>query len=486
MPLRSSILWAYLGQVVSIIAALGSSIILAHILTPHELGVFAIAFAVSGLLQAVGPLGLSAYIIRENQLSEETLASASTLNGVAGIVFALVLFALSAIPKQVLGDPAAGSVLRFLALLPLFAALSFRALSLLQREMRFKRIAIIAAISACSGAAVSIVFAFAGQSYMSPAYGTATAAALSSIGYNVAAPQQFSTRISFAQWKTIASFGFRITSVSGVMAVAGRANEVLVGRLLGLGPLGLYTRATTLANPIWDSIYGTATRVLYARMAEDMRTTGELHMTFLKGLENITAVMWPFLLGLAVLSGPVIFIVFGPVWVPSATPLSLLLIAQVIMMCFGMNWELFVLHDQVSAQSRIEVVRSIIWVAACAIGCSFGLIGAASASVVAALVGLLMYVPHVRRLSGTPKSALTSIYRRSGALTVVAVLPSLVLMVVSHWSFRTSLVWICFAVCLGIVCWCLALRLLNHSLWTDAKTLLACEEKARSQSGSAL
>src|SRR5690242_10676088 len=125
MPLRSSILWAYFGQGVAVAAAFASSVVLAHILTPHELGVFAIAFAFSGFLQAMGPLGIAAYVIRERNLTDETLASAATVNGVSAVVFAVALFLLSWIPEIVLGDPNAGPVLRVLAILPLFGIFSF-------------------------------------------------------------------------------------------------------------------------------------------------------------------------------------------------------------------------------------------------------------------------------------------------------------------------------------------------------------------------
>jgi O-antigen/teichoic acid export membrane protein len=462
-----------MGQAGSLLASFTSSVVLAHILTPHELGLFAIAFALSAILQAMGPLGIVAYVVREKRLTEETLASASTVNGVAALFFGMALFALSWAPKIVLGDANAGTVLRVLAFLPLLSALSFRSNAMLQREMRFKRIAIVAACAATFGAVASITLALNGYSYMSPAYGTLAATGFSSLAYNLGTPYRSSKRISFAQWKAITWFGFRITSISGVAGIASRTNEIMIGRLLGLGSLGQYTRATGLANPIWDNIYGASTRVLYARMAEDVRTTGDLHATFLRGLENITAVMWPFLIGLAVLSGPAIRIIYGPVWAPAAIPLSLLLLSQVIMMCFGMYWELFIIRDEVSKQTRIEVLRSIIWVAACAFGCMFGLIGAAAGSIIAAISGFLMYVPHVRRLSGIARNALPSIYRRSAILTGAAVFPSVVLMMITRWSPRTPMPLIFLAVSLGIISWCVALRRMRHPLWSELASVAA-------------
>ena len=53
----------------------------------------------------------------------------------------------------------------------------------------------------------------------------------------------------------------------------------------------------------------------------------------------ITALMWPALIGLAILSGPVVLLLYGAKWLPAALPLSALLVAQFIGVSFGMNWE---------------------------------------------------------------------------------------------------------------------------------------------------
>jgi hypothetical protein len=73
---------------------------------------------------------------------------------------------------------------------------------------------------------------------------------------------------------------------------------------------------------------------------------------------------------------PAIFILYGEPWLGAAAPLSLVLIAQVIAVGFGMNWELFVLKDETARQTRIEGVRGGLGLTAFTIGASISLTAA--------------------------------------------------------------------------------------------------------------
>src|SRR5690606_27080310 len=126
---------------------------------------------------------------------------------------------------------------------------------------------------------------------------------------------------------------------------------------------------------------GTATRLAFAQLATDFRRTGELRATFLRSIQLITAVMWPMLLGLAVLSKPVILLMFGANWVEAALPLSLLMVAQFAVLAFGMNWELFVLRDETALQTRFEAIRAVVSLLLFTAGCAISIEAAAASRI---------------------------------------------------------------------------------------------------------
>jgi hypothetical protein len=71
--IRRAIAWTVAGQVVSFAATFGMTVVLARILAPREIGMFAIAAAVSGVLQALAAFGVGTYVVREHQLTPAVL-----------------------------------------------------------------------------------------------------------------------------------------------------------------------------------------------------------------------------------------------------------------------------------------------------------------------------------------------------------------------------------------------------------------------------
>jgi O-antigen/teichoic acid export membrane protein len=100
-------------------------VIIARLLSPHELGVYAPAVATVGLITVVATLGLSAYLIREVELSEQRRATAFTVNAIINLALSLAILAFSfALPKY-FDDDSVGPVLRYFVFCPFLRLLAF-------------------------------------------------------------------------------------------------------------------------------------------------------------------------------------------------------------------------------------------------------------------------------------------------------------------------------------------------------------------------
>lgn len=467
MSVRRSLVWAFSGQFFTFAIQFAGSIAIARLLSPSELGIYAISMAALGLVQVFATFGIASYIVREAELAPGTLETAFTVNALLAIALTLMLIVLSFVAGPVLGDARAGSVLRIVALANLLGILSFRPAAMLQREMQFKLLSIISVTNGLVQTLGTVFFALWGASYMSPAYASLLSAGVAMALTLIFGRAHIGFRPSRAGWRPIITFGLQMMSVSGVATITGRLSDLILGRLLGVAALGLYGRASNLSGQIFDNLYGTATRVVFVQLSKDCREGGPWQTTYLRGFAMITAFMWPLLSGMAILSRPVIQILYGERWLPAAWPLSALMVAQVIGVGFGMNWELFVLRGETGRQARFEVARLVLSVPIFAIGCLFGILAAALAKIVDAVIGWVVYYPHVQRLAETAPRDIPLIYRDGGALTLVAVLPSLMLMIAFNWSPETPFVLIAGAVALGVGCWLAVLFWLRHPLYNE-------------------
>jgi O-antigen/teichoic acid export membrane protein len=213
---------------------------------------------------------------------------------------------------------------------------------------------------------------------------------------------------------------------------------------------------------IFANLYGTATRVLFVRFSRAYHDQGDWRGIYLRSFAIITAFMWPLLVGLAVLSQPVVLLLYGEAWLPAALPLSAMMIGQVIGIAFGFNWELFVLRGEIGRQSRYEIARFIIGMPIFVVGCLFSVLAATIAKIADAMIGLALYYPHVRRLAELDPYDIPRIYRDSAALTFAAVLPAVIVMINYDWSPRTPLPIIGAAIAAGGALWLAVIAATRH------------------------
>lgn len=464
MSVRKSLVWTYGSQAATFFITFGTSVVMARLLTPREFGVFALASATSAVLGIFLAFGVQSYLLREGELGKPLLRAVFTVNAILNVCLSLALFVTGWVEGHIFGEPDVESVMNLTALTPLIGVFEFIPSTLYMREMRYDLISAVTIIRTLVTAATNLTFAFLGLGATSLATGPVAAGLVGVIIFNLKRPADIILRPSFVGVKPIIVFGLQMMSIGGVAQLAARVGDILLGRILGLVTLGLYSRASNLAGLVYYNVYGLASRVVFVKLSADLREKGTLHETFLRTLQMITAAMWPILLGVAILAGPVIRTLYGPRWVAAAGPLAMLMIAQFVVMAFGMNWELFVLRKETARQTRFEMIRAVVGLGAFTAGATFSMVGAAAGRILEALVGYFLYRPHMDRMAGTVPGELERVYGESLLLTVGAVWPSLLLMLFTRWSADTPLPWIVAAVLVGVATWALLLVRRSHPL----------------------
>ena len=445
------------------------SVVLARYLSLHEAGIYAAALAVVGVLSLIQTLGLQALIVREETLTPELSASAFTINALISIGLSALIALTSVWGGRFLGDVGVQRALSALALTPLFGIFAFLPSAVLERHGRFRELALIGTAGNLAGTIVSIVLVIDGFSFMTVAYAQWANQFVAAILMNVIGFQYVSLKVSFRAWRRIADFGLQMLAVTGISALSLRLSDVLLARFLGLSVLGLYSRASSVNGLLWTNIHLLIGRVMLVDYADLNRAGVPLRARYMQTIEMITVVLWPAFVGLAVLSGPFIRIIYGAKWVPAAPALSLLALASAVLVAITMTWEIFAATNQLRTQTRIEFIRSFLALGAFVVGCQISLTAAAAARIVDAVFALFLYRPYLNRMTATVFADFLSIYARSALLTVVAMVPSIALMTLFDWRADVPLAWLGASIVLGVLLWAAALALSRHPLTLELR-----------------
>ncbi|MDX3911251.1 MAG: oligosaccharide flippase family protein [Sphingobium sp.] len=469
MTVKRSLAWMGGAQVVSMVLQFASTIVLARYLTLHDAGIYAVALALVAVLALIQNLGLQALIVREEVLTPEISTTAFTINALISIVLAGVIEAVSLAGGQFVGDPGVQRALSVLAITPLFQIFIFLPAATLEREGRFKEIALVNTAGTVCGTVATIILVLYGYSYMSVPYAQWVNGAVTAILMCIVGFRHVSFRIGFHSWRRVGDFGLQMLAVSGINSLSTRLSDIAVARLLGLSALGLYSRASGLNGMIWSNVHLLIGRVMLVDYAALHRSGESLRERYLRTVEIVTAILWPAFIGFAIIAKPFILIVYGERWIGAAAPLALIMLGSVIQVAITMTWELFAATGQLRTQTRIEFIRSGVALSAFVGGCMISLEAAAAARVVDALFALFLYRPHLNRMTGTSLSDFTGIYGRSALLTLLACAPAGVLSAYHGFNADIAVVPLLAAVLGGVILWGGGLYFLRHPLAAELR-----------------
>ena len=467
MAVRSSFVWMAFGQASYFGLQFVGSIIVARLLGPYDMGVFAIAMAVVGMIGVVQMVGLNTFLVREPVLTPEVIATAATVNLAIAVLMSVAIAGLALVGDAVFAEAGVRRLLLVVAVVPLIGQLAFVPNAMLERDGAFRVIAIVKAASTALGMALTIWLATLGYRYMSLAYSQVATALLTNLAINLVARRHVSFRLSVKHWSAMARFGGQIFAVAGLTRVASRLMELVLGRTLGVAALGLYARASSNHAMVWDSIHGIVARVVFADFSKCQREGTPLGGRYLKVLELMTGVLWPLFAGVAILAGPAVRLIYGPAWVGAAIPLSLLCIASMVLVSTTMSWEVFVVRGETGRQARFEFIRTIFGTSIFIAACFHSLAAAAATRIADALFAQYLYRPHLERMTGTTRAQFGTVYLRSAIATVAAAAPSLAVMVFWRFSDITPALPLGIAVGVGGVAWLLALRSTGHVIYHE-------------------
>jgi O-antigen/teichoic acid export membrane protein len=468
VSLRKSASWLGAAQLIGLVLQFSTSVVFARYLSPHEMGIYAIAVALVGLLSVIQQLSLPALIIREENMTEDFAHTAFTMNAAITMIFALVIVAAALSGLAGSSDPGVRHVLLVLAISPLFGILSFLPMAQLEREGRFKALALISAAAIIVNAVVGIVLVVQGVGYMSIAYAQlAYSAVFTGLALYIG---RHHARFRFGRqaWRRVLRFSMQTLAISGMHTAGGRITELLIGRMISLSALGLFNRASGLNSLVWQNFANIVSRVVLVDFAEIHRQQLSLRDRYLRTVAVMTAILWPAFAGLAVIARPFIIWVYGERWEAAVMPLVYLAISSIILTSISMTWELFTATGRMREQTRVETIRVVVGTGLFAIGCFYGLEGAAASRVVDAVLAIFIYRPYLNSMTGTTARDFLPIYLRSGLAMVLAILPASAL-VAFYGVALPPLPLMGGAMLLGGGAWLACLAMLDHPAWQEVQ-----------------
>jgi len=468
MSVRASAVWAIGAQYASFVIQFVASVLIARwFIGPDELGLFSIAFAAVTMIALLQDFGVTRYIVGEAELDDGKLRSAFALSvTVAWSIAGLALLAAWPVARFY-GEPRLLPVTAVIAASYLMVPLAIVPQALRQRAMDFRSNTMIEVGAALANAVVAMALAARGFGALALAWGAfaqQTARMLVSQWRNgLTLPLPFSLKGS----APLLRFGGGNSLLVLIGAVGMRAPELVVGRLISAGAVGLLARASGLAGQLRVLVSGAVAGVFYPAFAR-LRDAGEpLGKPYVRVVAAYTAVTWPAMAGIAVLAEPVIRLLYGARWLEAAPLLAWVALAQVCYVALPLHIELPLLTGR---------MRELVWRNLLDTAASLGLLlalaplggaGAALSRFAHGVVWIAIYFGFLRRCLDFEARAIVGVWLRSGVASLAAVAPVIASYALWHGPAEAGIEQILATSATGVGCWLIALRVTGHPAYEE-------------------
>lgn len=303
-----------LAQAIKFLLNIGSTSVLARLLTPADFGLVAMVTAFTGFAGLFKDIGLSMATVQQTDINHEQVSTLFWMNVLIGVLVAGVCAASAPLLALLYGEHRLLLITLSVSVPFLFAGLTAQHGALLQRQMRFAAMAIIEIIGLVAGIVAGITLALVGAQYWALVGMMATHSFVAMVGVWTASRW----RPGLPRWDgriaTMVKFGGNLTGFNVLAYLAQNFDSLLIGEFLGAAPLGVYSKAyNLLMMPIRQitSPMGAVARPALCRLQHEPE---RYRRFFLKALELVSFGSMPLVAWVFVSSDDLIRIVLGPQW----------------------------------------------------------------------------------------------------------------------------------------------------------------------------
>lgn len=311
---RRSFALVFADKAAGVVMTLTTMAIVSRILTPAEVGLFMLSSTVVMLIEAFRDFGIGTFLIQERELSPKMVRTAVTIMALMSLGLGLGILAASDILARYYGNADLGGLIRVAALAFLVAPVSNPLLALMRRDMAFGKVTAIGISAGLANAVTTILLALAGFGPFSFVWGSVCAACVMAAGALICRPEWWIFRPALLHWRKILPFGTWSTTVTLLGMLYDALPKLILGRVLGFGAVGMFSRAISL-NQLPDRLLLSAAQpVLLPALSAHARNFGALKAPFLTGLSYVSGLQWPALAMIAILADPIVRLLLGEQW----------------------------------------------------------------------------------------------------------------------------------------------------------------------------
>lgn len=393
--------WVVGWRLTTRILGFASTFVLARLLAPTDFGLIALAITLTDAVDTLSAVGIQDAIVREKAPDRTLYDTAFTMNAVRCLITGSFVGAAAWPAAEFFAEPNLSRILLALAVVTAAGAGENIRVVDFRRDMAFHKEFKLFLLPRLAAIAASIATAAIWHSYWALIAGLVTNRLLQlALGYVL---RPYRPRLCLRGWRRIVGFSAWTWLASLVATVRDQSANIVAGRVLGMAQVGLFSMGAELAALPTTELVAPLCRVLFPRFAAMRNGGGDLAELYFQVIAVTLLVTMPAGVGISMVAGPIVALMFGARWSAAAPVLAMLAIAGTLKVVSLVSGTLFAATGLLNANFRIIAVTALLRVALLILLVrSSGVLGGAAAVLASVALEEAMFLVAATRTLGFP------------------------------------------------------------------------------------
>jgi teichuronic acid exporter len=369
----TGLFWSFSDSFGMYFIKFGFSIAIARILSPQDyglVGMIAIFIAVSTMISESG-FGMA--LIQKKDADEVDYSTVFFFNLFSSVVLYLLIFFFAGLIADFYRQPLLKNITRVLSLGIVLSSLLTIQLSILSKQLNFKKQTKINLVSSLTSGSVGLLLAYKGFAVWALVIMSLSGSFISVLLYWVFTNWYPRFVFSFKSFKSLYIYGYKIF-LSGLSdTIFQNIYYPIIGKGYSVGELGFYTRSKSFYDIFINRLPIAFGRVTFSALSTINDQKERLRSAYIRILKLLVFFIFPIVTILLVTAEPFVKVLLTAKWLPAVPFMKLLYIEGFFYPIYFHHLSLFSATGRSDTVLKVEILKKTLLIITIIIAFNFGI-----------------------------------------------------------------------------------------------------------------
>lgn len=332
-------------------------IILARLLDPTDYGIITMLTIFISISQVFVQSGLNTALIQKKDADEVDFSSVFYVSLGVSIILYVILYLSAPYIATFYDMPELKDVLRVLALVLIPGAFNSVQNAKVAREMQFKKLMYSSMGAVLISGLVGIILAYRGMgTWALVAQQLINQVAICVILYFVLRWKP-NLKFSLEKVKSLFNFGWKLLCSSLIDTVYSNLQGLVIGKKYNSATLGFYNRGKQFPQLVVENLNGSIQSVMLPALAQKQDEKERMKAMMRRSIVTSSLFLFPMMVGLAVVSEPLITIILTEKWLPCVPYMWIFCFNYVFMPIHTANLQALNAQGRSDQYLKLEIIK---------------------------------------------------------------------------------------------------------------------------------